>query len=134
MLPVSGAAQLKTAGATRLRPISSQRMPYSQFVSPAPYSSSGRKRFQSPSAFACSPQLGTSAGGYGTPGRIRSACAAISGLRRIDVRSMNSAMRACQLLDLRRRGEVHGTGARYDDAAASPESSRRLAARARAAL
>ena len=37
MLPVSGAAQLKAIGATTgLRPISSQRMPYSQLVRPAP--------------------------------------------------------------------------------------------------
>ena len=54
MLPVSGAAQLKTVGATPLRPISSQSIPYSQFVRPGPYWSSGRKRFQSPSARACS--------------------------------------------------------------------------------
>ena len=54
MLPVSGAAQLKTVGATPLRPMSSQSIPYSQLVRPGPYWSSGRKRFQSPSARACS--------------------------------------------------------------------------------
>ena len=36
MLPVSGAEQLKTIGATALRPISSHNIPYSQFVSPGP--------------------------------------------------------------------------------------------------
>ena len=36
MLPVSGAEQLKTIGATPLRPISSQSIPYSQLVSPGP--------------------------------------------------------------------------------------------------
>ena len=36
MLPVSGAAQLKTIGATPLRPISSQSIPYSQLRSPGP--------------------------------------------------------------------------------------------------
>ena len=55
MLPVSGAAQLKAIGATTgLRPISSQSIPYSQFVRPAPCSSSGRNRFQRPSARAFS--------------------------------------------------------------------------------
>ena len=49
MFPVSGAEQLKAIGATiGLRPICSQRIPYSQLLSPAPYSSSGRKRFQRP--------------------------------------------------------------------------------------
>ena len=51
--PVSGAEQLKAIGATiGLRPICSQRIPYSQLVRPAPNSSSGRKRFQSPSSLA----------------------------------------------------------------------------------
>ena len=55
MLPVSGAEQLNAIGATTgLRPISSQSIPYSQLVSPAPCSSSGRNRFQSPSARAFS--------------------------------------------------------------------------------
>ena len=50
MLPVSGAEQLNAIGAIAgLRPISSQRTPYSQLVRPAPCSSSGMKRFQSPS-------------------------------------------------------------------------------------
>ena len=53
MLPVSGAAQLKAIGAdTGERPISSQRTPYSQFVSPGPKRSSGRNMFHRPSAFA----------------------------------------------------------------------------------
>jgi hypothetical protein len=53
MFPVSGAAQLKAIGATTgLRPICSQSIPYSQLDSPAPYSLSGRKRFQSPCSFA----------------------------------------------------------------------------------
>ena len=52
MLPVSGAAQLNTSDAQLTRPIISARGAYSRFVRPAPYSSSGRKRFQSPSALA----------------------------------------------------------------------------------
>ncbi len=37
MLPVSGAEQLNAIGAsTGLRPISSQRIPYSQFFNPGP--------------------------------------------------------------------------------------------------
>ncbi len=53
MLPVSGAEQLKAMGATiGLRPMSSQSIPYSQLVRPAPNSSPGRKRFQSPCSFA----------------------------------------------------------------------------------
>ena len=53
MLPVSGAEQLKAIGATiGLRPICSQRIPYSQLVRPAPNSSPGRKRFQSPCSLA----------------------------------------------------------------------------------
>ena len=53
MLPVSGAAQLNAMGAIAgERPISSQRTPYSQFVRPGPNRSSGRKRFQRPSALA----------------------------------------------------------------------------------
>ena len=69
IFPVSGAEQLKANGATGLRPIVSHSMPYSQFVSPAPSSSSGRKRFQRPSDFALS-RIWTSDSGYGTPGPI----------------------------------------------------------------
>ena len=53
MFPVSGAEQLKAIGATTgLRPICSQRIPYSQLLRPAPYSPSGRKRFQRPCSLA----------------------------------------------------------------------------------
>src|SRR5207248_1887143 len=52
ILPVSGAAQLNTSEAQATLPMISARGAYSRFVSPAPYSSSGRKRFQSPSARA----------------------------------------------------------------------------------
>jgi hypothetical protein len=48
MFPVSGALQLKTSGAQIVRPMISQSGAYSRFVSPAPYSLSGRKRFQRP--------------------------------------------------------------------------------------
>ena len=48
MLPVSGAAQLKTRDAIALRPMISASGAYSRLVSPAPCSSSGRNRFQSP--------------------------------------------------------------------------------------
>ena len=52
-LPVSGAAQLNAIGAIAgLRPISSHSTPYSQLVSPTPWTSSGMNRFHSPSAFA----------------------------------------------------------------------------------
>ena len=43
MLPVSGAEQLKTMGETRLRPMTSQSIPYSQLVRPTPISSSGHE-------------------------------------------------------------------------------------------
>ena len=53
MFPVSGAAQLNDIGAaTGLRPICSQRIPYSQLVRPEPKRSSGRNRFQRPCSFA----------------------------------------------------------------------------------
>src|SRR2546428_12571071 len=48
MLPVSGAEQLKASGAMGDRPMISQSGAYSRFVSPAPRSLSGRKRFQIP--------------------------------------------------------------------------------------
>ena len=67
MLPVSGAEQLNAIGATRLRPIASHSIPYSQLVRPVPCSSSGRNRFQSPSAFARS-RIATRMSGYGLPG------------------------------------------------------------------
>src|SRR3974390_2753003 len=44
MLPVSGAEQLKTSGANRLRPIISQSGAYSTLVSPSACSFAGRKR------------------------------------------------------------------------------------------
>ena len=62
MLPVSGAEQLKTMGDTRLRPMTSQSIPYSQLVRPTPISSSGMKRFQRPSAFAFSRSSMTASG------------------------------------------------------------------------
>ena len=78
MLPVSGAAQLKAIGATTgLRPISSQSIPYSQLVRPAPCSSSGRKRFQRPSARAFS-RIPTMISGYATPGLTSSSSACIA--------------------------------------------------------
>ena len=52
MLPVSGAAQLNTSGPMTDRPITSQSGAYSRFVSPAPRSDSGRKRFHKPCARA----------------------------------------------------------------------------------
>jgi len=52
MLPVSGGAQLKTSEAQFTRPMNSARDAYSRLLRPAPYSSSGKKRFQSPSALA----------------------------------------------------------------------------------
>src|SRR5215213_2340062 len=77
ILPVSGAAQLKTIGAAPFRPISSQSIPYSQLVSPGPKRSSGRNRFHSPSAFARS-RSSTSISGYGTPGRTSASSASIA--------------------------------------------------------
>ena len=53
MFPVSGAAQLIASGAiSMLRPLISAIGAYSRFVSPAPWVSSGRKRFHRPSARA----------------------------------------------------------------------------------
>src|SRR4029453_10410543 len=52
MLPVSGAEQLNASGAIGERPMISQSGAYSRFVSPAPRSLSGRKRFQRPRSFA----------------------------------------------------------------------------------
>jgi len=52
MLPVSGALQLKTSGAMKLRPICSASGAYSSTLRPAPSFSSGRNRFHSPSALA----------------------------------------------------------------------------------
>src|SRR5690606_2448472 len=45
MLPVSGALQLNTSGATRERPMISHRCAYSKLVRPAPNSLSGKNRF-----------------------------------------------------------------------------------------
>src|SRR5207247_596408 len=61
MLPVSGAEQLKTSGARGERPMISHRGAYSRFVSPAPYSGSGRKRFHSPAARALALSSSTTA-------------------------------------------------------------------------
>src|SRR3954469_21648609 len=53
MLPVSGAAQLRAAGASRMqRPVSSASGAYCRFVRPAP-SAPGRKRFHRPRSRAC---------------------------------------------------------------------------------
>src|ERR1700692_3627294 len=52
IFPVSGAEQLKTSGPISLRPIISQSGAYSRFVSPAPCSLSGKKRFHRPAARA----------------------------------------------------------------------------------
>jgi hypothetical protein len=53
MLPVSGAEQLNTSGANgSARPMISHSGAYSAFVSPAPYSLSGRNRFHNPAARA----------------------------------------------------------------------------------
>ena len=53
MFPVSGAEQLKTSGPKPgTRPMISQSGVYSTLVSPAPYSLSGRNRFQRPAARA----------------------------------------------------------------------------------
>ena len=54
MLPVSGAWQLNAAGAIGLRPISSHSGAYSRLLTPAPYRSSGRKKFHKPWALAFS--------------------------------------------------------------------------------
>lgn len=50
MFPVSGAAQLSAVGAScGLRPVISASGAYWRLLSPAPYSSSGKNRFHSPS-------------------------------------------------------------------------------------
>src|ERR1700739_254030 len=50
ILPVSGAEQLNTSGAMKLRPMISQSGAYSRFVSPAPYSLSEINRFHNHAA------------------------------------------------------------------------------------
>lgn len=67
MLPVSGAAQFSAVGANwGLRPVISASGAYWRFVSPAPCSASGRKRFHRPclraSAFSSSTIGGVSHG------------------------------------------------------------------------
>src|SRR5580700_12054027 len=52
IFPVSGGLQLKTSGAMEQRPIVSANGAYSTFVSPAPYSFSGRNRFHRPADLA----------------------------------------------------------------------------------
>ena len=58
MLPVSGALQLKTCGASAERPISSAHGAYSTLERPTPCSSSGMNRFQRPAERALRLQLG----------------------------------------------------------------------------
>ena len=50
MFPVSGAEQLNTSGARLDLPMTSHSDAYSRFVSPAPWSLSGRNRFHRPAA------------------------------------------------------------------------------------
>ncbi len=52
MLPESGALQLNTSAASRLRPVSSASGAYSSVLRPAPCVSSGKNRFHRPSALA----------------------------------------------------------------------------------
>ena len=52
MLPVSGALQLKTSGARKLRPMISHSGAYSRLLRPAPCFDSGRNRFHNPAARA----------------------------------------------------------------------------------
>src|SRR5210317_33328 len=54
IFPVSGAEQLNTSGAHHTFPVISASGAYSTFVKPAPYLSSGRKRFHRPLFFAFS--------------------------------------------------------------------------------
>src|SRR5688572_14443115 len=92
MLPVSGKLQLNISGATSDRPMISQSGAYSRFVSPAPCSDSGRKRFQSPAARAA--RFASSTIGDGVQ-RVsgRSWCAAIPCSFGQTQRSMNSRTR-----------------------------------------
>ena len=53
IFPVSGAEQLNTSDDHPTRPIISASGAYSRLVKPAPYSSSGKKRFHKPCSFAC---------------------------------------------------------------------------------
>ena len=111
MLPVSGAEQLKTIGATPFRPISSQSIPYSQLVSPGPKRSSGRNRFQRPSAFARS-RSSTRISGYGDA-RPHLAVERLDGLALdgIDVLLHELADAVEEGRDAVRRCEIHGRGA-----------------------
>ncbi len=80
MLPVSGAAQFVTVGAScGERPMISASGAYCRLVSPAPYSESGRKRFHRPclraSAFSSST---TGTVSHGESSRARCSCATAS--------------------------------------------------------
>jgi len=79
MFPVSGAWQLQAIGARPLRPMISHSGAYSVFVRPAPYSSSGRKRFHRPISFALAFSSTRTAGMWcGSPDASICCCATYS--------------------------------------------------------
>ena len=95
----------------RPRPMSSQSIPYSQLVRPGPCSSSGRKRFHSPSAFArsrSSTMIVRVGDARARPPRRARACASAS--TGIDVLVHELADALAEVLDAVGRREVHRRG------------------------
>lgn len=80
MFPVSGAAQFVAVGARcGERPVISASGAYWRFVSPAPYSASGRKRFHRPCRLASAFSSPTTAGvSHGEASRVRCSSATCS--------------------------------------------------------
>ncbi len=116
MLPVSGALQLKTSGAMKLRPISSASGAYSSVERPAPSFASGRNRFHRPSAFARAFSSSITTGHLPRPPVARHAggvdLVAVASLDRFDVLA-HEALEALQV--------VLGPGARLEVHRGSPD-------------
>ena len=132
MLPVSGAEQLKTIGATPLRPISSQSIPYSQLVSPGPKLLVRQEEVPEPLALRALAQLDQDLAGRGRPARTSSSSAshrlALDGIH-VLLHELADAVE--ELGDSVRRCEVHGRGAYR--ASGRPGMRARRPARSRAA-
>ena len=105
MLPVSGAEQLNTSGAQWTRPMISHSGAYSRFVSPAPYSLSGRKRFHNPAARAFG--FSSSMIGDQPPTFVFLDLSLEALLVRVDVLVHESAELALECLDFVGEFEIH---------------------------
>src|SRR4051812_31135805 len=94
MLPVSGAAQFRAAGARRmLRPVNSASGAYCRLLSPAPFAP-GRNRFQSPRARADARSRATTAGSLHCSGFAASSAAssASAGYTSVSRKSVSTAI------------------------------------------